>query len=248
MGWFGKLMFGSMGLLMGGPLGAIAGAALGHALVDKAAENTGGYPRVGYAEQSQAAYFVTMFAVLGKIAKIDGTVSREEIAVVNRFIDGLNLGGKERQFARQVFNEAKDSAYAIDDFAVQFRNIVQGQPAVLNSFLDVLFRVAAADGTLHPSEKSALERMKNIFQVNDAQFNSIKANYFKDVDRYYKVLNCTPQSPNDEIRSNYKKLVKDFHPDTIVSKGLPEEFTEFAAERFREIQEAYDHVRKERGL
>jgi len=42
--------------------------------------------------------------------------------------------------------------------------------------------------------------------------------------------------------------VRDFHPDTIVSKGLPEEFTEFAASRFREIQEAYEKVRKERGF
>jgi hypothetical protein len=38
MGWFGKLMFGSLGMVLAGPLGAIAGAALGQALVDKKAD------------------------------------------------------------------------------------------------------------------------------------------------------------------------------------------------------------------
>jgi DnaJ like chaperone protein len=62
------------------------------------------------------------------------------------------------------------------------------------------------------------------------------------------MLNCTPQSSNQEIKSSYKELVKDFHPDTIVSKGLPEEFTDFATKRFREIQEAYEKIGQERNF
>ena len=247
MGWFGKLMFGSMGLLVGGPLGAVAGAALGHHLVDRG-EHTEGPRRVAYTEQSQAAYFVTMFAILGKFAKIDGAVTRDEIAVVDGFIGSLSVDDRERQFARQVFDQAKDSHYSIDDFAMQFFHIARAQPAVLLSFLDVLFRMASADGKFHSREESALTRIKDIFQISDEQFNNMKATYFDDVDRYYSLLNATSENSNEEIRANYKKLVKDFHPDTIVSKGLPEEFTEFATKRFREIQEAYEKIRKERSF
>jgi DnaJ like chaperone protein len=42
--------------------------------------------------------------------------------------------------------------------------------------------------------------------------------------------------------------VKEYHPDMIASKGLPEEFTKLAEDKFREIQEAYDRVRKERNV
>jgi DnaJ like chaperone protein len=122
------------------------------------------------------------------------------------------------------------------------------QPTVLFSFLDVLFRLAAADGTLHHAEEAALNRIKAIFHVNDQQFNNLKAVYFKDNGQYYKVLNCTPQCSNEEIKANYKKLVKDFHPDKIISKGLPEEFIQFATSRFQEIQDAYEKVRQERGF
>lgn len=246
MGWFGKLMFGSMGMFIGGPLGAIAGAALGHHLVDKRQDDLAGQPRLVYAEQTQAAYFVSMFSILGKLAKIDGVVTEEEIAVVERFIGNLNMGDREKRFAKQVFNEAKDSMYSMDDFAVQFYQIGQAQPAVLVSFLDLLFQIAAADNRFHPAEESALKRIKDIFHISDQQFDSMKGTYFKEVDRFYEVLNCKPDCSDEEIKANYKKLVKDFHPDTIVSKGLPEEFTEFATKRFREIRKAYEEIRKER--
>lgn len=248
MGWFGKLMFGSMGLLIGGPLGAIAGAAVGHHLVDRSDEYAQGHRRIGNAETNQAAYFVTMFAILGKLAKIDGVVTNEEIAVVDRFINSLNMNDREGQFARQVFNEAKDSHYSIEDFAMQFYQIAGAQPAVLTSFLDVLFRIAAADRVLDPAEESALKRLQNIFHISHEQFENLKATYFDDFDRYYKVLNCSPRSSTEEIKGNYKKLVKDFHPDRIVSKGLPEEFVDLATKRFREIQEAYEKIRQERNF
>jgi len=122
------------------------------------------------------------------------------------------------------------------------------QPAVLMSFFDLLLQIAAADGKLHPAEETALKRIKGIFQISDHQFDNMKAVYFKELDRYYKTLNCSPQSSNEEIKSNYKKLVKDFHPDKIISKGLPEEFIDFATKRFREIQEAYDKIKQERNF
>jgi len=246
MGWFGKIAFGSMGMLFGGPLGAIAGAALGHHLVDKRDNLSEQRTTFGQTEQAQAAYFVSIFSILGKLAKADGRISRGEIAVVDEFISHMNMPEHEKLFARKVFNEAKSSPYSIDDFAIQLYQINRHQPTVLFSFMDVLFKLAAADGQFHPAEESALNRIKDIFQINEQQFNTIKTVYFKDVDRYYKTLNCGPESTNEEIKTNYKKLVKDFHPDTIISKGLPEEFLQFATNRFQEIQEAYEKIRKER--
>jgi DnaJ like chaperone protein len=254
MGWFGKLTFGSLGMLFGGPLGAIAGAALGHALIDKKADFARQDPRAipqpefVYAEKTQAAFFISLFSILGKLSKIDGVVTKDEIAVVQDFINGLPIDETEKQFARQVFNEAKNSPYQIDDFAIQLYQVVKNQPTLLFSYFDLLFRIAAADGKLHSAEESALKRIKEIFHISDKQYEDVKAVYFKDLDKHYKILNCTPDSTKDEIKSNYKKLVKDFHPDTIISKGLPEEFIEFASDRFREIQESYEKIRQERNF
>ena len=254
MGWFGKLTFGSLGLLIGGPLGAIAGAALGHVMVDKKTNFIGRAaesipePQFVNTERTQAAFFISLFSILGKLSKIDGVVTKDEIAVVQDFIKGLPIDETEKQFARQIFNEAKTSTYQIDDFAIQLYQAVKGQPMLLVSYFDLLFRIVAADGTFHPAEETALKRVKEIFNISDNQYKDLKAVYFDDLDKYYKILNCTPESTNEEVKSSYKKLVKDFHPDTIISKGLPEEFIEFASGRFREIQESYEKIRQERNF
>ena len=254
MGWFGKLMLGSLGMLLGGPLGAIAGAALGHVLIDKKADFIRQDPRAiprpefEYAEQTQATFFISLFSILGKLSKIDGVVTKDEIDVVQDFINSLPIDETERQFARQVFNEAKNSPYRIEDFASQLYLTVKSQPMLVLTYFDLLFRIVAADGTYHPDEEAALKRVKEIFNLSDKQYEDIKAVYFNDLDKHYKMLNCTPGSTNDEIKSNYKKLVKDFHPDAIISKGLPEEFIDFAEKRFREIQESYEKIRQERNL
>jgi DnaJ like chaperone protein len=254
MSWFGKLTLGSLGLIFGGPLGAVAGAALGHILIDKSSDLVNQTIRIGQdpqfkpAERTQATYFISLFSILGKLSKIDGVVTEDEIAVAQDFINNLPIAENEKHFAKQVFNEAKDSRYTIEDFAIQLYQAAGTQPTLLLSFLDLLFKIAAADGKLHPAEERALNNVKNIFKISDIQFENIKSVYFRDIDKYYRILNCTPESSNQEIKSSYKKLVKDFHPDKIVSKGLPEEFIDFASNRFREIQESYEKIKQERGL
>lgn len=252
MGWFGKLTFGTIGMFLGGPLGAIAGAALGHHLVDKKRDDLvyeippGTQPELRHVEQAQAAYFISIFSILGKFSKIDGVITKDEIVVTQNFINSLPIQNEEKEFAKKVFREAKNSRYSIEDFAVQFYQMNKQRPELRLSFFDLLFQVAAADGTLHPAEEAALSRIRAIFQISDQQFSNIKSIHFDDIEKSYKMLNCTPESSDQEIKSSYKKLIKDFHPDRIVSKGLPEEFTVFATKRFREIQEAYEKIRRDR--
>lgn len=254
MGWFGKLALGSLGMLLGGPLGAIAGAAMGHMLIDKKADQAWRQyreippPEFGRAERVQAAFFVSLFSVLGKISKIDGVVTRDELNVVQAFINGLPIDETEKQFARQVFNEAKSSPYRIEDFAAQLRQAVGGRAELLEAYFDLLLRIVAADGAFHPAEEEALYKVKAVFGISDHHYEDMQAVYFDGLDKHYKALNCTPESSIDDIKRNYKKLVKDFHPDVIISKGLPEEFVEFASNRFREIQESYENIRRERNF
>ena len=76
----------------------------------------------------------------------------------------------------------------------------------------------------------------------------IKSRYIKDDNKYYTILGVSRNDTNEVIRTRYRKLAKEYHPDMIASKGLPEEFTKLAEDKFREIQEAYDVVRKERNI
>ena len=244
MGLMGSLMGGMVGFAFGGPLGGILGALIGGRLSGSAS-----VPRMNTHQQEQTAYFVTTFSLLGKMAQADGKVDESEIALVKSLIEhNIGLDAQAKQFALQIFHKAAESAYGFEELARQFYDIFKMKPAMLHSMLDLLTKMAMADGVLSASEDELLSLAARLFGIDRKGYNHVKGQYTNANEHYYAVLTCDSSATDDEIKKKYRKLVRDFHPDTIVSKGLPEEFTEFASEKFREIQDAYEHIKKERGM
>jgi DnaJ like chaperone protein len=119
---------------------------------------------------------------------------------------------------------------------------------MIEMMIDILLRVGVADGVLHASEQALIERAVDIFNFDQNRYNQLKFKYAGVSDQAYHVLGCNPDDSIDTIKKRYRKLVQDYHPDKIASKGLPEEFNQLAHDKFREIQDAYDTIKKERNL
>ena len=90
-----------------------------------------------------------------------------------------------------------------------------------------------------------------IFNMPIEILESIKSQYIKinssiDLENDYKILLSQPSDTDAEIKKKYFRLVKEYHPDSLVSKGLPEEFLKFANERLANINEAYERITKYR--
>ena len=262
MGWYGKLIGGAIGFtFLGGPFGAILGAAIGHSF-DKRAVGQGSYNSSGYrqttssagnsftaTDQAQLTFFVATFSMLGKLAKADGHVTQEEINTIDRFMTStLRLGNQEKQFAMRIVNTAANSSESFEKFANQFYSAFRGQPQLINTMMDILLQVSIADKVLSPEEEKLIDQAASIFNISRSTLDNMKGRYFSSTDKYYSVLGCRRSDSTDTIKSTYKKLVKEYHPDIIASKGLPEEFTKFASEKFREINSAYEKIREERNF
>ncbi len=273
MGWIGKIVGGTLGFMFGGPLGAIAGAGLGH-VIDKSKEydrieqnrrwgfdpedlfNAGasrfsGYAsrRLNQAEYRQMTFFVGTFSMLAKLIKADGEVREAELQAVDAFMRrDLMLDPASMASAKQIFNTALTAGQAYSELAEQFYRAFKTQPQILELLLDILFRVASSDGTVSKPEGRLILETARIFNFQQWQYDRIKERYVKVTNRHYAVLNCTPDDSDDVIKKNYRKLVAENHPDKVMAKGLPEEFIEVATKKFREIQTAYEEIRKERGF
>jgi DnaJ like chaperone protein len=251
MGWLGKVIGGTLGFAMGGPIGAIAGAVFGHAF-DKNEErllHSNGRQRLSNVEESQFAFFIGAFSMLAKLSQADGRVTREEIDSVERFmVYDLNLNEESRQVAMNIFQAAMQSPGTFQEFTSQFYDRFRFQPQLLDLMMDIMLRLSLADGALNENEERLIQDAKRIFHFSDSQYHAIQSRYIDAVDKYYKILGCTPQDSDEQIKSKYRSLVKEYHPDKISSKGLPEEFIKLAEEKFREIQEAFDAVRRERNM
>ncbi len=257
MSWLGKMIGGTIGFAIGGPIGAVAGAAFGHTFVDKKEqEYLSSKPRfqpdmetLSSNEQAQLIFFTAAFSMLAKISKADGQVTDMEITAVENFMKrDLQLDSAGQETAKNIFRQAMTSHESFDAFAAQFYSVFRTQPNIIDLMMDVLLRVSAADGNISNEEESILLSATRIFNYSNADYNRFKSRYVKKTNRYYAVLKCDEKASNEEVKKQYRKLVTEYHPDKIEAKGLPEEFIKFANDKFKEIQEAYDVIKKERGL
>ncbi|MDM8542832.1 co-chaperone DjlA [Desulfococcaceae bacterium HSG9] len=249
MSLIGKIVGGAIGFAVGGPLGAIAGTALGHAY-DVGSEKTV-EPRIflSNSEETQFTFFLAVFSMLAKVAKIDGRVSKAEIAAIEQFMDhDLNLDFNSKRLAINIFNAAIKSDQTFHAFAHQFYNRFQHQPQMLHTMIDILLRVSSADGNISNSEEKLISDAVGIFNFSNFEYRNLRDKYQKTNDKYYVVLGCNRNDSMEQIKKQYRKLVFEYHPDKIASKGLPEEFTKLASDKFREIQEAYELIKKEKKI
>lgn len=59
----------------------------------------------------------------------------------------------------------------------------------------------------------------------------------------YDVLGVSPNASDDEIKRVYRDLTRKYHPDANVNNPL----ADLAEEKFKEVQEAYDIIMRERA-
>lgn len=204
--------------------------------------------RAATVEERQAAYFLALFSILGKLAKADGQITREEGEMVVSFLDKMNVQGEERQFAIRVFNEAKNSRYDAQDFARQFAGMTQGQHDLRSSMMDMLFQIAMADGEYHPQEEQMIEKIAAILGIGAGELDAFRSRYIGNTDNAYAVLGLSSDADDETVKNAYRQLVHEYHPDRIISQGMPQEFVEYATQRFQEIQTAWEQIKRQRNL
>ena len=241
MSFLNSALGGMLGFAIGGPLGGILGAVIGSKL--------GSDKRQSFSsnQRNQAAFFTALFACLAKIAKADGVVSREEVDKVDSFIkDRFNFPSEQRLLAIQIFNQAKDDSYSFQDYADQLASLLSQNKNSLIMFYELLFELAMADGVLHPSEEKLLREVPHIFNLRSDLFEELKTKFNNQASDAYLILGVTRDMSLADIKKEYQKKRREFHPDTLISKGLPEELLEKAKEKFIQIQQAYEEIEKQR--
>jgi DnaJ like chaperone protein len=113
--------------------------------------------------------------------------------------------------------------------------------------MDGLFEIAKADGVLHPGEAAFLERVADIFGFAPNEYRRIRASHFRDAADPYVILGVAFDASEEEIRRTYRRLVRENHPDSLIARGVPEEFIKLATDKLATINNAFDTIEKERG-
>ncbi|MDP6352156.1 MAG: TerB family tellurite resistance protein [Alphaproteobacteria bacterium] len=254
MSIWGKVIGGAAGFALGGPIGALIGAIGGH-VVDKfrtgaAQTDPGAFAadddhRLGR-DQRQVAFTIAVIALGAKLAKVDGVVTRDEIAVFKRV---FRIPAGDMGEVGAIFNEAKRTAHGFEPYADQVARLFRRNPAVLEELLDALFLIAKADGVVHEAERDYLRKVARIFGFDRGRFERIEARHqAPETADPYEVLGIAHDASDAAIKARHRKLVLENHPDKLTAQGMPPEFVELAEDKLAVINAAYDRIRGQRGL
>ena len=236
---WGKLAGATAGLAAGGPIGALLGGFAGHYFIDRDEEED-------IPAENQVAFTVAVVALGAKMAKADGIVTRDEVAA---FKEVFKVPESQMKNASRIFDLAKQDVGGYEAYAKQLASLLKGNRNLLEDVLEGLFHIAKADGVLHPDEEQFLAEVAKRFGFTDTEFSYIKARHVIAAKRNpYDVLGVKPAITNEELKSHYRKLVAENHPDKLMARGVPKEFVAIATEKVATINEAYEAIAKERGM
>jgi DnaJ like chaperone protein len=256
MSIWGKIAGAAAGGLIGGPIGALIGAFAGHFMIDRnrepAYENerSAGEIRMRNEEaartRDQVAFTIGVIALSAKLAKADGTVTRDEVDMFKRVFP---IPPEEEANVGYLFNLAKQDVAGFEAYAKQIATLFRARPGMLEDLLDSLFLIARADGALHPGEHDYLKRVGDIFGITDDQYRRLRAAHFgPDREDPYVIMAIDRTISNEDLKTAYHRLVRENHPDSLIARGVPPEFVRTATERLAAINVAYERIRRERGI
>ena len=247
MSIWGKLIGGAAGMALGGPIGAILGIAAGHG-VDRVSKFDTDESNKNFSNDQKEQIFATsVIAISAKLAKADGKISKSEILAFKKIFE---FPAEDEKAISDIFNSAKEN---IDDYkgiAEQVYKVFKSDRGLLFELLNSLFSIAYADGELHPKEKVMLSVIAKIFQISDNEFESLN-NIFEakisqdntSINRSYKILGLSENASLEQVSNQYRKLIKEYHPDKLQGMGLPKEFIELANQKLSAINKAYTEIK-----
>lgn len=198
-------------------------------------------------DPGDVGFTAAIIGLSAKLAKADGLVTHDEVKVFARV---FRVPPAEEAAMLRVFNIARQTVHGYEAYARQIARKYRDRPCLLEGVLDGLFQIALADGVIAPQEMDYLQSVAEAFGFSEADFRRIRAAHTgPETNDPYAILGIPHDAAFETVRTAYRRLMRDNHPDTVASaKSAPREYEPVAHEKAAAITSAYARIRAERGF
>ncbi|MDI3520527.1 MAG: DnaJ like chaperone protein [Anaerophaga sp.] len=241
MGIVGSLIGFCIGWWVLGPVGALIGMFLGGQAEEMAvSENKKqgmpyGSPRDGFV--------VSLLVLMAAVMKSDGKILRSELDYVRNYLRNY-LGEVKAGEALIVLRDLIKKQIPLTDVCHQIRINLNYDSRI--QLLHLLFGLARADGQLSSVEIDTINRIAGLLGISHLDYQAVLNMFFDNLEAHYKILEISPSATDEEVKKAYRKMAVRFHPDKVSHLG--QEFQKAANEKFARVNDAYNKIKKERGL
>ena len=190
--------------------------------------------------------------ILVKIAQVDGKVTRDEVKTIRHFFQ-YNLRYSQNQlfWIKELIKEALVSGASLDSLLEEFRQNFAYEPRLI--LLELIYQVLYSNEVVTREELQLAENIGNYLGISAYDHRSIAAKYkagFKAAaraeevteEKYYAILGLSPGADFTDVKAAYRKLSMQYHPDKVGHLG--EEFKKVAEEKMKEINNAYEFLKR----
>jgi DnaJ like chaperone protein len=254
----GKLLGALIGSIAG-PVGTLLGGLIGH-LFDRASEErrflgtaeaarSAAWP--GSADpvsQAQVNFLTCLIGLSLSVAQADGRVKVSHVQAMKAFFQqNFSFAVGDQDLIQRIIDEMYANRDRIDvqGLCAYYATVSTLEGRVL--LLRLLFQIAQADtaGVSH-GEEELIRRIALLLSLGDQAFRQVRAEFIRQTGGAWQILGLRPEAGVEEIKSAYRHLTLQNHPDKVANLGP--EFVKVAEEKFKAIQEAYEEIRREKGF
>ena len=238
MAKYEKWLGAGLGFVVGGPIGSLIGFLAGNMMERGSSDTPGDGIVTGISE-----FEVNLIILSSHLIKIDGQISMQEITFLQNFLD-THFDAKYSAERTNVIHHCLQKEYDLGISCTQLR--VKAQHHTRVQVVRLLLDLAMCDGELNERENYYIFRIAGYLNINDVEFRRIKAEFTERTVSVYDLLEISSTATTGEIRTAYRRLVLKYHPDR--NKNAGEQEKKQLASKFQQIQEAYEYIKKERGI
>ncbi|MCI5224974.1 MAG: J domain-containing protein, partial [Candidatus Electrothrix sp. AR4] len=209
-------------------------------------------------EQSQSEShnrFVSLLvSILVSIAKADGHFTKSELrTMLNFFQHSLHYNQDQMYWVKELIKEARDVEQDLDALLSEFRSNFAYEPRLI--LLELVYQLIYTKKPVQEAELELARKIGIFLQINQYERQTIENKYRYGQQhgrpgggtagferQYYAVLGVPEGADFATIKKAYRKLSMQYHPDKVAHLG--DEFKGVAEEKMKEINSAYDFLRK----
>jgi DnaJ like chaperone protein len=242
----GKIIGGALGWALFGPFGAFLGFTVGSMFDNSQSIDVKQIPggaRRGGMKTQQGDFNISLVVLSAAVMKADGKQLKSELRYIHSFFE-QQFGKQAASQYTKMLQEFLKKEIPLQDVSSQIGRYM-AMPMKLQ-LLHYLYGIAKSDGHVHSSEVDCITLIANYMRIPSADQVSIRNMFYKEVDSSYKILEISSNATDDEVKKAYRRMAVRFHPDKVST--LSEKVQEDASDKFIKVQDAYEQIKKERGM